>query len=81
MAEKERTLEESFAELEKVIAEMEAKDTSLDRSFQLFMEGTGLLKECNEKIDRVEKSVLKVTGEKDLKKMDEDCLDQSSDQT
>ena len=68
---KDMTLEESFEKLEEIISKMEERDTSLDSSFKLFMEGTALLKDCNDKIDRVEKAVLKVTEDGTLEEFDE----------
>ena len=65
------TLEESFTALEGILDEMEAEDTSLDRSFKLFMEGTKLLKSCNEKIDRVEKAVMAVKADGELEEFGE----------
>jgi len=64
------TLEESFEKLEGIISEMEADNTSLDKSFKLFMEGTNLLKECNDKIDRVEKAVMAVNENGSLEEFD-----------
>ncbi|MCR4782040.1 MAG: exodeoxyribonuclease VII small subunit [Lachnospiraceae bacterium] len=66
----EMTLEESFEKLEGIISEMEADNTSLDKSFKLFMEGTNLLKECNDKIDRVEKAVMAVNENGSLEEFD-----------
>ena len=66
----EMTLEESFEKLEGIISEMEADNTSLDKSFKLFMEGTNLLKKCNDKIDRVEKAVMAVNENGSLEEFD-----------
>ncbi len=76
MAEKDKeleemTLEESFTALEDLLNEMEDDDTSLDRSFKLFMEGTRLLKSCNDKIDRVEKAVMAVKENGELEEFGE----------
>lgn len=58
MAKKEQTLEEIFTELEDVIKTMEQGDVSLEESFGLYHKGMGMLKECNDKIDKVEKKML-----------------------
>ena len=76
MAEKDKeleemTLEESFTALEDLLNEMEDDDTSLDKSFKLFMEGTRLLKSCNDKIDRVEKAVMAVKENGELEEFGE----------
>lgn len=57
-SEKRQSLEEMFAQLENVIEEMEGEEISLERSFDLYKEGMGLLKQCSKSIDEVEKKVL-----------------------
>jgi exodeoxyribonuclease VII small subunit len=64
--EKEKTLEEAFEELEGVLKEMEGEDVPLEKSFSLFLRGTKLIKECNSKIDRVEKEVQIITEQGSL---------------
>ncbi len=59
----EITLDEAFVQVEEVLDKLEAEDTSLEASFQMYQEGMRLLKLCNDKIDHVEKQVL-VMGEK-----------------
>lgn len=56
--EDKQSLEEMFAQLEGVIAEMEGDGISLEQSFDLYNKGMGLLKECSKSIDEVEKKVL-----------------------
>ena len=56
--EKERVLENVFEELDQVVAQLEGAEVSLEESFQLFHKGMELLKECNAKIDAVEKQML-----------------------
>ena len=56
--EKKQSLEEMFAQLEGVIAEMEEDGISLEHSFELYDKGMGLLKECSRSSDEVEKKVL-----------------------
>ena len=51
-------LEELFGKLDEVAGKLEAGDTSLEESFRLYQEGMKLLKQCNDKIDTVEKQVL-----------------------
>ncbi|MDO5573468.1 MAG: exodeoxyribonuclease VII small subunit [bacterium] len=52
------TLDEAFGKVEAVLDRLEAEDTTLENSFQMYQEGMRLLKICNDKIDRVEKQVL-----------------------
>ncbi len=56
--ENKQSLDEMFAQLEGVIAEMEEDGISLEHSFDLYNKGMGLLKECSKSIDEVEKKVL-----------------------
>lgn len=56
--EKKESLEEMFARLEGVIAELEKDDVSLEQSFELYNKGMNLLKKCGVSIDEIEKKVL-----------------------
>lgn len=63
---KELTLEQTFERLEDMIAELEQEDVSLEESFKLYREGMELIKSCNDKIDNVEKEVLKLNENGEL---------------
>lgn len=63
---KEMKLEEAFEKLDEMLSELESPDISLEESFQVYQEGMKLLKQCNEIIDRVEKSVLKLNENGEL---------------
>lgn len=52
------TLEEAFLLLEATIEALESREITLEDSFKRYQQGMELLKECNEKIDTVEKKVL-----------------------
>lgn len=54
------SLEEAFGQVEKTIALLEEEDITLEASFKAYQEGMKLLQYCNEKIDKVEKQVLKI---------------------
>lgn len=54
------SLEEAFEQIEGMIEQLEEEDITLEDSFQAYQEGMKLLKYCDEKIDRVEKQVLKI---------------------
>ena len=56
----EFSIEEAFAQVEEVIACLEAEDITLEQSFQQYNKGMKLLQKCNETIDKVEKKVLKI---------------------
>ncbi|MCM1024908.1 MAG: exodeoxyribonuclease VII small subunit [Roseburia sp.] len=68
MGEKEYrfSLEENFSRLEETIEKLEREDISLEEAFQAYSEGMATLKQCSEQIDRVEKRVLKLSGEGQL---------------
>lgn len=60
----EKTLEEAFKELDSMIEALEDSNISLEDSFNIYQKGMNLLKECNEKIDTVEKK-MQVLNEND----------------
>lgn len=64
-AKKEKSIEETFRELEELIKKMESGESSLEESFGYYEAGMKLVKACNEKIDKVEKKlvVLEEDGE------------------
>lgn len=57
MSENKKSVEESFNEIESIISEMQKEDVTLDRSFELYNQGLTLIKECNEKLDSMEKQI------------------------
>lgn len=63
---KEKTIEDTFAEMEELIKKLESGESSLEESFQYYETGMKLVKSCNDKIDKVEKKiiVLEDNGEK-----------------
>lgn len=63
---KEIKLEEAFEKLDEMLKELESPDLSLEESFRVYQDGMKLLKQCNEMIDRVEKSVLKLNESGEL---------------
>lgn len=60
-----RTLEETLAALEEVLAVLEDPSTPLEASFEAYQKGMKLLKECEERIDLVEKKVIMLEEEGD----------------
>jgi len=63
---KEMTLEQMFEKLEESIEKLEQEDISLEDSFKIYREGMKLIQTCNEKIDKVEKEVLKLSENGEL---------------
>lgn len=68
--EKELTLEENFRQIEEIIGLLEDDDIPLEEAFQAYGRGMGLLKRCNDQLDRVEKQVLKLTDDGQLEEFD-----------
>ncbi len=63
---KEQTLEQIFDKLEETIGKLEQEDIPLEESFKLYEEGMKLIKSCNDRIDKVEKEVLKLNENGEL---------------
>lgn len=61
MAAKKLTLEESFAELDVIISEMQEGELTLEETFAKYNKGMKLIKNCNDAIDRVEKKLIVLT--------------------
>ncbi len=64
MAAKKASLEENFAQVEEIIANLREGELSLEDSFKQYTEGMKLIKSCNDAIDRVEKKLIVAQEEK-----------------
>lgn len=64
------TIEENFAKIEETIEKLEQDDISLEEAFAAYSDGMKLLKECNDQIDKVEKKVLKLASDGQLKELE-----------
>ncbi|MCM1040018.1 MAG: exodeoxyribonuclease VII small subunit [Roseburia sp.] len=62
----ELSLEEAFERIEETIAHLEEEETTLEDSFSFYQKGMQLLQYCNDKIDKVEKQVLKISEDGEL---------------
>lgn len=51
---KEKSFEESFARLEKILETLESEDCPLEDTIKLYEEGLGLTKECYDKLNNAE---------------------------
>lgn len=56
-------LEEAFDQIEELLEKLGDREVSLEESFTLYQKGMKLLKQCNDKIDRVEKQMLQIDEE------------------
>lgn len=63
---KEKTLEEAFTQLDMMLEKLADKDVPLEESFEIYEEGTKLLRYCSEKLDKVEKKMLVMNEEGSL---------------
>lgn len=54
----EESLEEGFRQVEELIGQLEQSDISLEDAFVSYEKGMKKLKECNDKIEQVEKKML-----------------------
>ena len=61
--EKELTLEETFERLDELIEKMEERELPLEEAFALYKNGLTLVEACNQKIEKVECDIRKVTEE------------------
>lgn len=53
----QKSVEERFHEIENIISEMQKEDVTLDQAFELYNNGLNLIKECNGKLDTIEKQI------------------------
>ncbi|MCU6761002.1 exodeoxyribonuclease VII small subunit [uncultured Roseburia sp.] len=63
MSEKEHqeiSLEEMFHQLDEMIEQMEQDQLPLDQAFAMYESGLKKLKQCNEKLDIIEKKMLEL---------------------
>lgn len=54
---KELSIEDIYDKLDSLIEQMDSEEISLEDSFKLYNEGLMLVKECNDKIEKVEKDI------------------------
>jgi len=57
------TIEETFAALDDLIDKLESGRGSLEDAFKNYEKGMKLVKSCNEKIEKIEKQILVLSGE------------------
>lgn len=57
------SVEETFEALDNLIESLEMGEGSLEDAFKSYEEGMKLIKSCNDKIDKIEKQVLVLSGE------------------
>ena len=65
MAAKKPTFEEAMARLETIVAGLEKGDVPLEEAMGLFEEGTALMKQCSQALDKAEHKVAKLISAAD----------------
>ncbi len=60
MTEQALNFDQALARLDEIVRHLEKGDLPLNRSLELFEEGTGLLKRCNGMLDEAEQKVVKL---------------------
>lgn len=56
----DKSFEESILELEKIVADLESGNKTLDESMKMFEEGMQMVKNCGELLDKAEKKITMV---------------------
>ena len=56
-------LEEAFDRIDKLLERLNDREVPLEESFTLYQEGMQLLKQCNDRIDHVERQMLQIDEE------------------
>lgn len=59
----ELSIEDAFGRIRELLGEMEQEDATLEKTFENYEKGIGLLRYCSEKIDLVEKKVQKLNAD------------------
>lgn len=60
---KDMTIEETFDEVEEIMAALQKDDVPLEDSFALYKNGMELIKHCSEVIEKVEKQIIVLSNE------------------
>lgn len=60
-----KSLEDILVEIENIISKMDEQDITLEESFKLYNNGIKLCKQCNDKIDKVEKQLEIIGGQEE----------------
>jgi len=58
----EKSIEQTFEELDQIMEKLESSETSLEESFVCYEAGMKLVRACGEKIDQVEKQMIILQG-------------------
>ncbi len=76
MSENKMSFEQSMQRLSEIVRAMERGDVALDESLKLFQEGTALVRQCQELLNRAEMEIKKVMTAQDGTPVLEDFNDE-----
>ena len=68
--EQKLSFEEALAELEKIVAELESGDLTLEASLDLFEKGQKLAQQCNVELETAVLRVEQLTGDGEIAELD-----------
>jgi exodeoxyribonuclease VII small subunit len=60
-----KTFEDALLELERIVSDLEAGDTSLEHALKRYEDGVSLLRRCYEQLRKVEQRIVELTGQDD----------------
>ena len=66
MEKEKMSVEEAFAQLDEIVQRLESEEIPLEESFRVYQKGMEPLKYCSEKIDTVEKKMMKLNENGEL---------------
>ncbi len=72
MAEKELTIEESFAKIQEILAKLESNEVTLEDSFLLYQSGMEQIAHCNLLMNAVEQKVQVLSADGSLEDFKEE---------
>lgn len=75
MENKNFTFEENMQRLEQIVRAMEKGDVPLEKSLELFREGTDLVNKCGMLLDEAELQVKMITADAEGRPVEEDFAD------
>jgi len=64
------TFEQAYAELEKIVAQLESGDLTLEEAVALYEQGQRLARLCGEMLDSAELRVRQVTGDGEIRPLE-----------
>lgn len=60
-------IEEAFSKITSIVEQLEAPEITLEESMKLYRQGVELLTECGKSLDRIEKEMIFLTEEGEIK--------------